>query len=107
GRKLNDVLEVGVPLLVYSVVMPVLHGFLGVLLGTLAGLSVGGAMILGTLSASASYITAPAVVTSNIKEANASLALTAALVITFPFNLTAGLPLYFQLAQWMAGIGGG
>ncbi|MEL7234190.1 MAG: sodium-dependent bicarbonate transport family permease, partial [Chloroflexota bacterium] len=30
GRKLNDVLEVGVPLLVYSLVMPVLHGYLEV-----------------------------------------------------------------------------
>ncbi|MEM6283021.1 MAG: sodium-dependent bicarbonate transport family permease, partial [Chloroflexota bacterium] len=107
GRKLNDVLKVGVPLLAYSLIMPVLHGLVGVALGTLVGLGVGGAMILGTLAASASFITAPAVVIENIKEASASLALTAALVVTLPFNLTVGLPLYFQLAQWMSGLGGG
>ncbi len=102
GRKLNDVLEVGVPLLAFSILMPLVHGVLGTALGTITGLSVGGAMILGTLAASASYITAPAVVMSNIPKANASLALTAALVITFPFNLTVGLPIYLQAAEWTA-----
>jgi uncharacterized protein len=104
GRKLEEVLKVGVPLLVFSLLMPLLHATLGAAIGTLAGLSVGGTMILSTLAASASYITAPAVVESNIREANVSLALTAALVITFPFNLTFGLPIYFELSQWFAGI---
>lgn len=102
GRKLRDVLRVGVPLLAFSLLMPLIHGALGVALGTVVGLSVGGAMILGTLAASASYITAPAVVESNMPTANVSLALTAALVITFPFNLTIGLPLYYELAGWMS-----
>ncbi len=104
GRKLGDVLDVGLPLFLFSVLMPLLHGLLGVIFGTLVGLSVGGAMILGTIAASASYITAPAVVIGNIKEANASLALTAALVLTFPFNLTIGLPIYFEMARLCAAI---
>lgn len=101
GRKLDDVLSVGLPLFGFSIIMPLIHGILGVLLGSLVGLSVGGMMILGTLSASASYITAPAVVTSNMPKANVSLALTASLVITFPFNLTVGLPIYFEMARLM------
>ena len=101
GRKLDDVIGAGLPLVAFSIFIPLLHGLLGVAGGTLVGLSVGGAMILGTLSASASYITAPAVVTTNIPRANVSLALTAALVITFPFNLTVGLPIYFELARWL------
>ncbi len=100
GRKLRDLLNVGVPLLAFSLMMPLLHGLLGTVLGTLVGLSVGGTMILATLAASASYITAPAVVTSNLKEANVSLALTASLVVTFPFNIIIGLPLYFELARF-------
>jgi uncharacterized protein len=103
GERLDDLRKVGLPLLAYSLILPPLHGGLGVLLGTLAGLSVGGAMILGTLAASASYITAPAVVTSNLPKANAGLALTAALVIAFPLNLTIGLPLYYDLARMLGG----
>lgn len=102
GRKLRDVVNVGVPLLSFSLLMPPLHGVLGVLLGTLVGLSVGGAMILGTMAASASYITAPAVVESNIPQANSSLSLTAALVIVFPLNLTIGLPIYYELARTLS-----
>lgn len=102
GRKLRDLLRVGAPLLAYSIAMPLLHGALGVGVGTLVGLSVGGAMILGTLAASASYITAPAVVATNIPRANISLALTSALVIAFPFNLAFGLPIYFELARLLA-----
>jgi len=100
GRKLNDTLDVGLPLLGFSLLMPLIHGGIAVVLGTLVGLSVGGVMILATLAASASYITAPAVVTSNIPRANVSLALTASLVLTFPFNLIVGLPIYFELSRW-------
>lgn len=104
GRKLRELLEVGIPLLIFSIVMPLFHGVLGAVFGTLVGLSIGGTMILATLAASASYITAPAVVTSNLKEANVSLALTASLVLTFPFNIMIGLPIYFELSRWVANL---
>ncbi|MFW5691980.1 MAG: sodium-dependent bicarbonate transport family permease [Chloroflexota bacterium] len=103
GERLRDLRKVGLFLVGFGVIMPVLHGLLGTGLGTLAGLSVGGSMILGTLAASASYITAPAAVRANIPQANPSYYLTAALVITFPFNLVVGLPLYFEFAQFFAG----
>jgi hypothetical protein len=57
--------------------------------------------VLGVLSASASYIAAPAAVRMALPEANPSLYLTASLGITFPFNVTLGIPLYFALARWM------
>ncbi|MEL6404653.1 MAG: sodium-dependent bicarbonate transport family permease [Chloroflexota bacterium] len=103
GKRLDDLPELGWFLVGFSIVMPILHGALGVWLGSLAGLSVGGAMILGTLAASASYITAPAVVEQNVEGAQVHIALTASLVLTFPFNLTLGLPLYYNMAQWFVG----
>lgn len=57
-------------------------------------------MILGTLAASASYIAAPAAVRLALPQANPGLYLTASLAITFPFNVSVGLPLY----QAMAGL---
>ena len=65
--------------------------------------SIGGATVLGTLAASASYIAAPAAVRVGLPQANLALSLAAALAITFPFNLLIGLPLYARLAAWLAG----
>ena len=62
GRRLADLKSVGSFLGVFAVVMPLLHGLLGVWLGRWTGLGAGGATVLGTLAASASYIAAPAAV---------------------------------------------
>ncbi len=103
ARRFRDLARVGPFLLAFGVVMPVLHGLLGIALGRLAGLSLGGATVLAVLAASASYIAAPAAVRIALPEANPSLYLTAALAVTFPFNLTLGLPLYYELARRLYG----
>jgi hypothetical protein len=101
GRRLEDLRRVGPFLLGFGVVVPVLNGALGAAVGTLVGLSAGGAMLLGVLAASASYIAAPAAVRLALPEANPTLSLTAALAVTFPFNLTLGIPLCDALARWL------
>ncbi len=99
ASRLKDLKKTGVFLILFGVLMPLLSGFIGCWVGWAVGLSVGGTAILATLAASASYIAAPAAVRIAIPEANPSLYLTAALGITFPFNLTVGLPLYLKWAQ--------
>jgi uncharacterized protein len=99
SRRIRDLREAGLFLLGFGIVVPVLHGALGVALGALAGLSVGGATVLGVLAASASYIAAPAAVRLALPQANPSLYLTASLGITFPFNLIIGIPLYYWFAR--------
>jgi hypothetical protein len=103
GARLRDLRQVGPFLLGFGMLMPIVHALLGITLGRLAGMSVGGSMILGVLASSASYIAAPAAVRLALPEANPSYYLTAALVITFPFNLIIGLPLYYQVALWWGG----
>ena len=56
-----------------------------------------------TLSASASYIAVPAAMRVALPRANPALYLTLALGITFPFNLTLGVPLYMSLAEILVG----
>ena len=102
GARLGDLKKVGPFLLAFGTVIPALHGVLGVLLGTWAGLSPGGATVLGAMAASASYIAAPPAVRLALPEANPTYYLTAALAITFPFNLIAGIPLYYWTALWLA-----
>lgn len=103
GERLSDLKKVGAFLLAFGILMPIVHGALGVAMGHLAGLSVGGATVLGTMSASASYIAAPPAVRMTLPEANPTYSLTAALAITFPFNIVVGIPIYYQIALWIGG----
>lgn len=82
----------------FALVAPVFNGVLGLFAGWLVGMSQGGAVVLATLAASASYIVAPAAVRMALPEANPALYLTAPLAITFPFNLVVGIPLFIAMA---------
>ncbi len=99
GKRLRDAGKAGVRLLVLGCFIPVLHGALGVVAGLLAGLTPGGAAVLGAMAGSASYIAAPAAVRVAVPGANPAYYLTLALGITFPFNLALGIPLFQTLAQ--------
>jgi len=103
ARRLKDLRKVGLFLIGFGIVMPILHGVLAVWLGGLVGLSVSGAAVLGAMVSSASYIAAPAAVRIALPEANPTIYLTASLGITFPFNLIAGIPLYFAAASMFGG----
>ena len=99
GRRVGDLRKVGLFLLGFGVLVPLVNGALGVLLGKLSGLGLGGATLLGVLSASASYIAAPAAIRVSLPEANPTLYLTSSLAITFPFNITLGIPIYLEIAR--------
>lgn len=103
AARLGDLRRVGPFLLAFGTLMPVVHGSLGVAFGAWAGLSVGGCTVLGAMAASASYIAAPPAVRTTLPEANPTFYLTSALAITFPFNLVAGIPLYFGIARMLVG----
>jgi hypothetical protein len=104
GRRLRDAGKAGARLLLLGCAIPLLHGTAGVLVGTLAGLSPGGASVLGAMAGSASYIAAPAAVRVALPGANPAYYLTLALGITFPFNLAFGIPLFQTLASYFAEI---
>ena len=99
GERLKDLLKVGPFLIAFGVLVPLLHGFLGVCLGHLAGMNLGGCTILGAIVSSASYIAAPPAVRLTLPQANPTLSMTAALGITFPFNIAIGIPIYFWMAK--------
>jgi uncharacterized protein len=105
GRRLPDVRQAGIGLVGFSLGFPLLSGSLGVLTGQLSGLSVGGSSVLGVLAASASYIAAPAAVRLAVPEASPGIYLTAALGITFPFNLIFGIPLIVELSFLLERVG--
>jgi len=100
--RLQDLRRVGMFLVGFGILVPILHGLLAVWLGGLSGLSPSGSAVLGAMVASASYIAAPAAVRIALPEANPTFYLTASLGITFPFNVTLGIPLYYAFAAWLS-----
>lgn len=103
ANRLQDIRKAGVFLVVFGIGAPIVQGAAGVLVGHWSGLSTGGATVLGCLAASASYIAAPAAVRLALPQANPSYYLTAAIGITFPFNLAFGIPLYHAMAVGLSG----
>ena len=104
--RLGDLRRFGPFLIGFAVVTPLLSGALGAATGGLIGLSPGGATLLATLYASASYIAAPAAMRVAVPEANPALSIGASLGITFPFNLLVGIPVYHWMATTIHRIGG-
>ncbi len=98
SHRLNELRQLGAFLFFFAIAMPIFSGALGTIVGWSVGLSIGGTAVLATLAGSASYIAAPAAMRIAVPEANPTLYITAALGITFPFNLVIGIPIYY----WMA-----
>jgi uncharacterized protein len=99
GKRLPELKEHGAFLLLFGMATPLLFGSLGVLVGSLSGLSLGGTTLMGVIAGSASYIAAPAALRTSVPEANPSIYLGLSLGVTFPFNLLIGIPAIFKLAQ--------
>jgi hypothetical protein len=88
-------------LIAFGILMPLVGATIGCGLGRLMGMSVGGTTLLAVLMASASYIAVPAAMRISVPEANPALSLAASLGVTFPFNVTLGIPLYARMASWL------
>jgi hypothetical protein len=101
GGRLGDLRHYGLRIIGFALMAPPLLAVGGALTGVMLGLSTGGVAIMATLAASASYIAAPTAMRMAVPEANAALSITAALGLTFPFNIVLGVPLYLELARWL------
>jgi hypothetical protein len=89
-------------LLTFALVAPFFLSFIGLGAGIALGLSTGSVVILATLTASASYIAAPAAIKTAIPKADIGLAMLMSLGITFPFNAIVGIPLYHQMVTYFS-----
>jgi hypothetical protein len=84
---------------IFAVISPIVFGTTGVIAAHAIGMSIGGSAVFGIMAASASYIAAPAAMRIALPNADSGLSLGLALGVTFPFNLTIGIPLAFILSR--------
>jgi uncharacterized protein len=102
ARQIRGFREVGRFMLGFGIAMPIVNGLVGVTLADAVGASLGASFVFGAICASASFIDAPAACRASLPEANPGIYLTSSLGVTLPFNLLVGLPLYYQVAAWLA-----
>lgn len=94
GWRQLDIATIG-----FGIYMPLISACIAGAVCFVLGMPTGDAALLITLSASASYIAVPAAMRLALPKAKPSIYLTLSLGVTFPFNVTLGIPLYILLAE--------
>lgn len=97
ARRLNELRRPGVYLSVFALVYPLIGATTGILASAVIGLSIGDALLLTILFASASYIVVPAAMRLAVPQVNLSVLLPTSLGLTFTFNIALGIPLYYMI----------
>lgn len=105
--RLGELRKVAQWYVVYSVVAPLLHGFIAFGLGMIAhyttGFSMGGVVILAVIAASSSDISGPPTLRAGIPSANPSAYIGASTAIGTPIAIGVAIPLFLGLAQAIGG----
>ncbi|NIK74763.1 hypothetical protein FHS56_002296 [Thermonema lapsum] len=83
----------------FALLMPLLNGILFAYISAYFTDVVSDRFLVSVLAASASYIAVPAAMRIAVPQANPGLFLPMALGVTFPVNITVGLPLYYSLVS--------
>ena len=99
GRKLSSFLNKGSFAFVFAVVIPLINGIIVSLISGSFIEGNGNRLLFAILAASASYIAVPAAMRLAAPKANPGLYLPMALAITFPLNITLGMPLYLFIIK--------
>lgn len=99
GQKLKSFFSFGWFPLIFAIVVPLINGCVFTWLSSAVTDDVSNRFMFGVLAASASYIAVPAAMKITVPKANPGLFLPMALGVTFPINITLGLPLYYLIAE--------
>lgn len=86
---------------IFAALAPMVLVWFGLLTGIMLGLEPGTTLMLAVLTASASYIAAPAAIRNAIPEADTGKTMLASLGVTFPLNVVFGIPVYHGLLKLM------
>lgn len=100
GRKLKAFFSFGWFPVLFGLIIPLVNGCVVAVLSSLVTEDVANRFIFAILAASASYIAVPAAMKISVPKANPGLLLPMALAVTFPLNITIGMPIYFMMAQY-------
>jgi hypothetical protein len=104
GGKLAAFIRKGRFTLLFAILIPLFNGSLVALASGLVTEHIADRFIFSILAASASYIAVPAAMKLAAPKANPGLYVPMALAVTFPFNITLGMPIYMSIINWSSDI---
>jgi uncharacterized protein len=108
SSKLKDLRAAGWPFIAYGIIAPNVYATIGIMVAHIYGMAVhqhfdtGTYVLFAVLCGAASYIAVPAVQRLAIPEASPTLPLAASLGLTFSYNVTVGIPVYIEIAKYVA-----
>lgn len=99
GKKLKSFFSYGWFPFIFSLLVPLVNGCVVAFASSMVTSDLTNRFMFAVLAASASYIAVPAAMKITVPKANPGLFLPMALAVTFPVNITIGMPLYFLVVQ--------
>ncbi|WP_026995223.1 sodium-dependent bicarbonate transport family permease [Flectobacillus major] len=99
GRKLKSFFSFGWFPFVFAIIIPLINGCFFAIVSSFVTSDITNRFIFAVLAASASYIAVPAAMKITVPKANPGLYLPMPLAVTFPINITIGMPIYFLVVQ--------
>jgi hypothetical protein len=106
GKKLSSFVKNGWFPVIFAILIPLVNGCVFALLSSLVTDDVSNRFMFAVLASSASYIAVPAAMKLAAPKSNPGLYIPMALAITFPFNITLGMPIYLSLINQFSLNGG-
>lgn len=99
ARRISAFQKYGWFVSIFAIVIPAINGCVVAWASQLVTHEIGNRFIFAILAASASYIAVPAAMKLAAPKADPGLYLPMALGVTFPFNITVGMPLYWMIVN--------
>jgi hypothetical protein len=97
GKKLKYFFKNGAFTTLFVIIIPLINGVIFTYLSSFVTDSIGDRFLLSILVASVSYIAVPAAMKMAVPKANPGIFIPMALAVTFPVNITIGMPLYMMV----------
>lgn len=100
ARRFSSFMKYGSFVTLFAILIPAINGVVVAYISQFVTSDPGNRFMFAVLSASASYIAVPAAMKLAAPKADPGLYLPMALGVTFPFNITIGMPLYFIIVNY-------
>ena len=100
SRRFSTFLKYGWFVTIFAIIIPAINGCVVAYISQFITSDIGNRFLFAVLAASASYIAVPAAMKLAAPKANPGLYLPMALGVTFPFNITVGMPLYLIIVDY-------
>ncbi len=99
GKKIDSLFKNGIFPVLFAIIIPLVNGCIVAFLSQSVTSDIGNRFMFAVLAASASYIAVPAAMKLAVPKADPGLYLPMTLAITFPLNITLGMPIYLSICS--------